>query len=395
MMEQLTRSGNEAAALGAKLSRAEVIAAYPITPSTFIVEYLAQYIADGELKAKLINVESEHSAMSACIGASLAGARTFTATSSQGLALMHEMLHWAVGARTPVVMAVGNRALAPPWNLYANHQDSIAQRDTGWIEFYCENNQEVLDTIIQAYKVAEDKRVLLPAMVCLDGFILTHTRERVDVPPQDAVDEYLPPYRPEHFVIDFDRPLTENVIVTPAWYMEYQYQLEVAMRNAREVIREANRDFAKKFNRDWGGLVDSYFMEDAEVAIMAMGTIAGTARVAVREMRKAGHKVGLIKLRAFRPFPIEEIRKLGSQLKVLAVIDRNCVFGSGGASCIEAQSALYSIPNRPKVLGFIAGLGGKDVGVESIKYILNKALKVSETGRVEREVEWVNLVGGE
>jgi pyruvate/2-oxoacid:ferredoxin oxidoreductase alpha subunit len=395
MMERLTRSGNESASLGAKLSRAEVIAAYPITPSTFIVEYLAQYVANGELKAKLINVESEHSAMSACIGASLAGARTFTATSSQGLALMHEMLHWAVGARTPVVMAVGNRALAPPWNLYAHHQDSIAQRDTGWIEFYAENNQEVLDTIIQAYKVAEDKRVLLPAMVCLDGFILTHTRERVDLPQQDAVDDYLPPYRPEHFVIDFDRPLTENVIVTPAWYMEYQYQLEVAMRNSREVIREANRDFAKKFNRNWGGLVDPYFMEDADVAIMAMGTIAGTARIAVREMRETGHKVGLIKLRAFRPFPIEEIRKFGSQLKVLAVIDRNCAFGSGGASYIETQSALYDIPNRPKVLGFIAGLGGRDVGVADIKHILDTALKVSKTGKIEREVEWVNLVGGE
>jgi pyruvate/2-oxoacid:ferredoxin oxidoreductase alpha subunit len=177
--------------------------------------------------------------------------------------------------------------------------------------------------------------------------------------------------------------------------MEYQYQLEVAMRNSREVIREANRDFAKKFNRNWGGLVDPYFMEDADVAIMAMGTIAGTARIAVREMRETGHKVGLIKLRAFRPFPIEEIRKFGSQLKVLAVIDRNCAFGSGGASYIETQSALYDIPNRPKVLGFIAGLGGRDVGVADIKHILDTALKVSKTGKIEREVEWVNLVGGE
>jgi len=391
--EKLTFTGNESAALGAKLARVEVVATYPITPQSTIVENLSRFIANGELKAEIINAESEHAAISICIGASLSGARTFTATASQGLVLMHEMLHWAAGARTPIVMAVTNRALCVPWSLHADFQDAISQRDTGWIQFYCENNQEVLDTIIQAYKISEDKRVLLPSMVSLEGFILTHTVERVDVPKQKDVDEFLPPYKNEFFYIDPENPLAENVVVLPDWYMEYRYQQEVAMQNAKEVIDKVSKEYFDKIGRNWGGLIEAYMMEDAEVAVVTMGTIAGTARVAVREMRKkSGKKVGLIKVRCFRPFPVEEFKKFSS-LKALAVIDRSYSFGCGGPLCTEVKSAFYNTEEKPLILGVVAGLGGRDVNVGDIINVLEKTIEVSKTGKVERETIWLNLKG--
>jgi pyruvate ferredoxin oxidoreductase alpha subunit len=393
IMERMTRSGNECAALGAKLARAEVMPVYPITPSTTVSEYLANYVANNELSARMVLVESEHSALSACIAASLSGARTFTATSSQGLALMHEMLHYASGSRTPVVMSVGNRSLAIPWSIHADHQDSISQRDTGWIQLYCENNQEALDTIIQAYRIAEDKKILLPAMVCMDGFVLTHTRERVVVPEQNKVDEFLPPYRPEHFYIDPDRPLTAASGVLPEWYMEFRYQQSVAMNAVVSAIEDTSRMFGARFGRDWGGLLDTYMVDDADAAVIAMGTNAGTCRVAINELRRTGKRVGLIKLRAFRPFPIEELRTICKNLQTIAVLDRNCSYGFGGAVWGEVKAALYGTSEAPIILDFISGLGGRDASVPDIERVLTKSLEIAKGGRVAREVEWLNLKG--
>jgi len=384
-------TGNAAAAFGVKLARVEVIATYPITPQSPIVEYIAELIANGQLKAELINTESEHSAMSACIGASLCGARVFTGTASQGLTLMHEMLHWASGARTPIVMPVANRGLAVPWNLYADHQDSMSQRDTGWIKFYCETNQEVLDTVIQAYRIAEDKRVLLPVMISLDAFLLSHTTERVETPEQEQVDGFLPPYKPEFFYVDPDRPLAENVVVMPDWYMEFRYQQERAMQNAKDVIKKVAKEYYNLVGRRWGDLIEVYKVEDAEVAVVAMGTIAGTSRAAVDKLREQGKKVGLVKLRCFRPFPTEDLRKACSNIKGLAVFDRSYSFGSYGAAHTEVKSAFYNAENKPLILGVVAGLGGRDVTIDDIVKILNKILESTRTTKLEQEVVWLNL----
>lgn len=390
-IKKLTMTGATAAAIGAILSRVEVIAAYPITPMTGAVEYLAEAVANGELNAELLTVESEHSAMTACINASLAGARTFTATSSQGLLLMHEMVHWAGGSRVPIVMAIGNRAVCVPWCLNVDHQDSMSQRDTGWIQFYVESAQEVLDTIIQAYRVAEDKDIIIPAMVCLDGFILTHTRERVFVPLQRKIDDFLPPYSPEHFYIDADRPLSQNVVGLTSSYMEFRYLQQEAMNKAKHLIKQVNNEFAEEFGRSWGGLIDTYYCEDAEAAVITMGTAASTARAAVKELRSEGKKVGLIKLRVFRPFPDEDLQKICSGMNAIAVIDRNFSFGSGGNAYNRIRSALYDLKQRPLILGYIAGLGGRDISVNDIKTVLNKALKAGKTDEIQQAVEWVNL----
>src|SRR5512136_2100520 len=247
MPQNIVANGNYAAAYAVKLSKVKVVAAYPITPQTAIVEKIAEFVANGQMNAEYIKVESEHSAMSACIGASAAGARTFTATSSQGLLYMHEMLHWASGSRLPVVMAQVNRAIAPPWSIWTDHNDSISQRDTGWIQFYCENNQDILDTVVQAYKIAEDPRVLLPTMVCYDGFELSHTAMPLELPDQKDVDGFLEPYNVEHALIDLEKPSTHGNLVSPELYMEFRLLIQKAMENARLVISETASEFSKQF----------------------------------------------------------------------------------------------------------------------------------------------------
>ena len=357
--------GNHAVSYGAKLARSQVIAAYPITPQTHIVEMLSEFCANGLLDAKFIKVESEHSVMAACIGAASAGARAFTATSSQGLALMHELLHWAAGARLPIVMANVNRAMGPGWSIWTEQTDSLAQRDTGWLQFYCESNQEVLDTVIQAFKIAE--QVLLPTMLVLDAFVLSHTQEPVDIPDQELVDSYLPPYR-ARYKLDTRDPHAFNGLVSPAHYMELRYKMQRAMEEAVEVARQADEGFREVFGRSYG-LVEKYHLEDAEVVLVTSATITSTARVVVDELREEGHKIGLLKMRMFRPFPAEDVREALAGASKVAVIDRNISFGHGGIFAEEIKSALYNGSHRPPIFGFIIGLGGRDVTPASIRGI--------------------------
>ena len=377
--------GNHAVSYGAKLARTQVIAAYPITPQTQIVEMLSEFCANGLLDAKFIKVESEHSVMAACIGAASAGARAFTATSGHGLALMHEMLHWAAGARLPIVMANVNRAMGPGWSIWTEQTDSLAQRDTGWLQFYCESNQEVLDTVIQAFKIAE--QVLLPTMLVLDAFVLSHTEEPVDIPDQELVDSYLPPYD-SRYKLDTRDPHAFNGLVTPAHYMELRYKIQRAMEDAVEVARQVDEEFREVFGRSYG-LVEKYRLEDAEVVLVTSATITSTARVVVDELREEGHKIGLLKMRMFRPFPAEDVRDALAGARKVAVIDRNISFGHGGIFAEEIKSALYNGAHRPPIFGFIIGLGGRDVTPASIRGIAEYTFEhdVPETEIIWRGVK--------
>lgn len=350
-------TGNHTVSHAVKLARVEVIAAYPITPQTSVVEKLSQWCATGELSARFIKVESEHSAMAGCVGASAAGARAFTATSAQGLALMHELLHWAAGARLPIVLANINRAMAAPWTIWCDQNDSLSQRDTGWLQFYCESNQEVLDSVIQAYKISEE--ILLPSMILMDGFFLSHTVEPVDLPDIELVDQYLPP-REAEYILDVDDPHTFYGGTTPQLYLEMRYKIQQAMEQAREVAKKADEEFARTFGRKYG-LVESYRTEDADAILVASGTVVGTTRGVVDRLRDKGEKVGLVKIRMFRPFPTEEIRDLFKPTSKVGVIDRNISFGHSGIFYQEIKSALCNEPERPLLFGFIAGLGGRDV----------------------------------
>ena len=367
-------TGNYAASYGAKLARVQVIAAYPITPQTSIIEKLATFCADGELDARFIKVESEHSAMAACIGASATGARAFTATSGQGLLLMHEVVHWAAGGRLPIVMAVVNRAVAPGWNIWTDQNDTLSQRDTGWMQFYCESNQEVLDTIIQAYKIAE--RVLLPAMVILDAFVLSHTSEIVDIPDQELVDGYLPPYKPP-LRLDVNDPHAFGGLLTPGEYMEMRYKMQRAMEEAKGAAREADEEFGRLFGRRYG-LVEGYRLDGAELVLVTSGTVASTSRDVIDDFRGRGIEVGMLKIRLFRPFPAEEVREALRGARKVAVIDRNISFGHGGIFAQEIKSVLYSSGLRTPLFGFIAGLGGRDVTPQLIGQVLDYALAHDE-----------------
>lgn len=359
-------TGNHAVSYGVKVSRAEVIAAYPITPQTQVVELLSEFCASGELKAKFIKVESEHSAMAACIGASIAGARAFTATSAQGLALMHELLHWAAGGRLPIVMADINRAMAPGWSVWTDQNDSLSQRDTGWMQIYCESNQEVLDSVIQGYKIAE--KVSIPLMLVLDAFVLSHTSEPVDIPEQSKVDLYLPPYNPE-IRIDIDNPRAFGGLLSPDYYFEMRYLLQKDMERAVQVAKEADDEFYEIFGRKYG-VVEPYKCEDAKIIIVVSSTVTGTARTVIDEMRKKGKKVGLLKIRFFRPFPFDDVKSVLLNADKVAVIDRNISYGAGGIFFQEVKSALYNEKKRPPIFGFITGLGGRDVTPEIIREII-------------------------
>ncbi len=366
--------GTHAGAQGVILARAQVIAAYPITPQTTTVERLAEACANGEVDAEYIPVESEHSAMAACIGAAAVGARTFTATSSQGLALMHELLFWATGARLPIVMLNANRGMAAPWNSWLEHTDSLAQRDTGWMQFYCASNQEVLDTILQAYWVAE--KVMLPCMVNLDGFVLTHTCEPVDIPDQDLVDQYLPPYRPR-YKIDINDPHSYGASTNAGYLMEMRYITQQAMEEVPAVMKACFEEFERVFRRRYD-FFEEHFCSDAETVLVAMGTAADTARVVVDNLRAVGRRVGLLRLRVFRPFPVEMLRaKLGRARRVV-VMDRDISFGCGGIVAEELRAALCPLVVRPTVFSFVTGLGGRDVTPEHITRMVTMAEELPE-----------------
>jgi len=390
LAQTIIDTANHVASYAAKAARVKVVAAYPITPQTTIVEKIAEFVESGEMEAEYIRVESEHSAMAACMGAAAAGVRTFTATSAHGLALMHEVLHWASGSRLPIVMAVANRAMGAPWSIWPDLSDSLSQRDTGWLQFYCADNQEVFDTILQAYKICEDKKVLLPAMVCLEGFILSHTYMPVRIPDQEEIDDFLPPYVPG-WVLDVDNPFSHAPLVPPPWYMEFRYKIQEAMEAAKRLIPEIDREYGQRFGFEHGGLMENYRCEDAELILLTMGTMGSEAKLAVDNLRKDGLKVGSARLRVFRPFPKEEVKRLAENAQMIATIDRHVSFGMEGFLFSEVKASLYGEKDSPLVAGFLAGLGGRDVTFQVIERIAKKSLKWMQTGKVEEEIVWVDL----
>ena len=364
-------SGNHAVAEAVRLCRTQLVAAYPITPQTPIYEKLSDWEAAGELGGMMMRVESEHSAMAACLSASLAGARTFTATSSQGLALMHEMLHFASGCRTSVVMACVNRTLAAPWAFWSDQTDSLAQRDTGWIQIYCEDGQESLDSVIQAFRISE--KVLLPCMVVLEANFISHFMEPVEVPEQRLVDEFLPEVQiPKRF--DVENPGYVAAVVSQAQYEGYRRLSHEAMGYAVEVIEEVDREFRLHFGRGYG-LIETVSIEDAELALVTSATITSTARVAVARLREKGYKVGLVKIRAFRPFPTGALRRVLDPVPRIAVLERNLSLGREGIFCSELKSALVNGPNPHQVQGYLAGIGGTDVDPDLIERVCLDALQ--------------------
>ncbi len=376
--------GSHAVSYAVMLSRVQVICAYPITPQTHIVEKLSDLCSTGEMQAKFLKVESEHSAMAGCIGASAVGARAFTASSSQGLALMHELLHWAAGARLPIVMANVNRSLGAPWNIWCDQTDSLSQRDTGWLQFYCESSQEALDTVIQAYKISE--KISLPSMVVLDAFYLSHTFEPVNIPDRGRVDRFLPPYEPK-YRLDPKVPRSFSGLTPPDLFTEMRYQIQEAMEEAKKVILHVDEEFDALFGRRYG-LVEGYRLEDAELVLVTSGTAASTARDVIDQYRDDGKPVGLLKVRTFRPFPSEEIRKALKGVSKVAVIDRNISFGMGGIFAEELKSVYGNEEKGPVIFGYIAGLGGRDITKETISGILEYTF---EEERPKKASLWPDL----
>ncbi|MCX9026255.1 MAG: pyruvate synthase subunit PorA [Candidatus Methanoperedens sp.] len=377
--------GSYAVAHAVKVCKPNVISAYPITPQTHIVEDLSQFAADGEMNCEYMNVESEFSAISALIGASAAGARTYTSTTSQGLALMHEALFNASGMRLPIVMTVVNRALSAPINIWNDQQDSISQRDTGWIQLYAEDVQESADMVPQLFKLSEDPDVLLPSMGCMDGFILSHVYEPVILLEQGLTDEYLPPYSPE-FMLDPKNPMSFGAFADPSTYTEFRYKQEMAMGVALKKIEDIANEFRDIYGRYYGGLIDGYALDDAEIVIMAMGSVIGTIKDTIDELRHDGESIGLLKVRSFRPFPVDAIRAALKNAKVVVTLDKNISVGKNeGALCTEVKACLHNTDTKVPVIGFMLGHGGRDIPMSTIKKIIKKATLVEKGIFVESE----------
>lgn len=401
--EVLALNGDEAVAYAAKQSDVDIVAAYPITPQTIIVERFSEYVANGEVETEFVCTESEHSAMTACLAAATTGARAFTATASAGLALMHEMLFVTSGCRAPVVMAVANRALSAPINIHGDHSDSMAERDSGWIQIYAEAAQEVYDSIIQAFRIAENLEVLLPVMVCLDGFALSHTLENVDVLPGDVVKKFVGTRRLPQvlthegktapFKLDPENPMTMGPIALQNYYFEFKRQQEEAMRNALNVIKQVHDEYAQITDRSYGdGLVEKYHLEDAEIAITCLGSTAGTVKTVVDKLRADGVKAGLLRIRTFRPIPVKEIIKALENVKAVAVMDRAMSFGgNGGPGYHEVRHVLYGADKHPYVVNYIYGLGGRDTSPEQIRKIYEDLQRIIQTQHVEEPIKYVGL----
>jgi len=373
--------GSYAVAHSAKICRPNVISAYPITPQTHIVEDLSQFIADGEIpNCEYINVESEFSAISALIGASAVGARTYSATTSQGLLLMHEALFNTSGMRLPIIMTVANRAVGAPINIWNDHQDSIAQRDTGWIQLYVEDVQEASDTLPQLYKIAEDHEVMLPGMVCMDGFILSHVYEPVILLEQELTDNFLPTFQPEN-ILDPEDPKTFGAFAAPDTYEEFRYLQEQAMQKALPKIEAVAKEFEEVFGRFHGGLIEGYMLDDAEIVVMSMGSILGTVKDVVDEYRARGEKIGVLKVRSFRPFPKEQVREAIKNAHAVVVLDKNISIGTNeGALFTETKSCLYNSKIRVPLMGYTVGHGGRDIRAESIKKVIEETKKAAKSG---------------
>jgi pyruvate ferredoxin oxidoreductase alpha subunit len=364
--------GSMAVAEAVKACRPHVISAYPITPQTHIVENLSQMVADGELKAEFINVESEFAAASVILGASVTGARAYSTTTSQGLLLMAEVLFNIAGLRLPVSITCANRSVSAPINIWNDHQDAMTVRDSGWIQLYAEDCQEAADMQIQAYKIGENPEISLPVMVNMDGFILTHAFEPVELFDQKMADEFLPPYRPKVYLTT-KNPVSFGILAEPSYYMETRYRLQQAIEASKQVIEDVANEFKKVFGRYAGGLVDKYRLDGAKTAILAMGSVVGTIREVVDELREKGQKVGLLKVRAFRPFPKEAIYDALKDVDNIIVMEKALSMGLGGILLNETRAAFYGKKGQPRISGFIVGLGGRDVPNKSIINAVKKA----------------------
>jgi len=396
-------NGDEAVALAVKQSDVDVVAAYPITPQTIIVEKFSEYVADGEVETEYVCTESEHSAMAACLAASTTGARVFTASASAGLALMHEMLFVTSGCRAPVVMAVANRALSAPLNIHGDHSDAMAERDSGWIQIYAENAQEVYDSIIQAFRIAEHLDVQLPVMVGLDGFIVTHTLENIHVLQDQTVREFVKtrqfPVVLTHegksvpFKLDPDAPMTMGPVALPNYYFEFKRQQEEAMKNALGVIRKIHAEYAELTGRSYGdGLLEKYKIEDADIVIVCIGSTAGTVKTVVDDLRNAGVKAGLLRIRTYRPMPAGEIVNTLKGVKAVAVMDRSMSFGgNGGAVFHEIRHMLYDSQPHPQIVNYIYGLGGRDTSPAQIRKIFEDLQKIMQSKQAGDLVRYVGL----
>ncbi|MBE6034729.1 MAG: pyruvate ferredoxin oxidoreductase [Clostridiales bacterium] len=374
-------SGNEAIAIAMKQINPDVMGAFPITPSTEIPQYFSSYVANGLVDTEFVAVESEHSAMSTCIAAEAAGARAITATSSCGMALMWELLYVASSSRLPVTMALVNRALTGPININNDHSDSMGARDAGWIQIYSETNQEAYDNFVQAMPIGENKSVRLPVMVCQDGFITSHAVENMELIEDDKVKAFVGEYEPENYLLKKENPLAVGPYGISAYYMEFKKQQAEAMKNAKKVILEVAAEFEKLTGRKYG-FFEEFMMEDAEVAVVIIGSSAGTGKAAVELLRQQGNKVGLIKIRVFRPFPMEELATALSHVKAVAVMDKAESFSAaGGPLFAETRSALYDLEHRPKVINYVYGLGGRDITVEDFQHIYGELFKIAEAGQ--------------
>lgn len=387
--------GNVAAAYAAKSARVQVISAYPITPQTTVVEKLSEFVDGGEMPGtQYIKMESEHSVMASIIGASMAGTRTFTATAGQGLFYMFEMVTWAAGVRLPIVTAIVSRGSAPPWNIWADFTDVISCRDTGWMSSFCCSHQEIYDEILMSYKLCEDHDVLLPKFVAYGGFILSHTSKPVLIEDQEKVDSFLPPLPDEkgwpHIWVDPDRPIMHgNLIMPSGFYSEFRMKIHDAMIKAKEKIKKVTKEFEKVFNRNYGnGLIQEYKMDDSDIAILNYGDLALQMEEAVDQVREEGYKVGMVKLRHFRPFPVEDIVDVAKKVKVLGVMDRATAFGSqtGGPVSCEVKTALHDTQGTAKVLPMMNGLGGREVTLEQQKNQLKILVEFNETGELPENI---------
>ncbi|MBI5587122.1 MAG: pyruvate ferredoxin oxidoreductase [Deltaproteobacteria bacterium] len=388
---QVGLTGNAAIAYAMKQINPDVCPAYPITPSTAIIEDFSGYVADGAVDTELITVESEHSAMSACIGASAAGARVMTATSSQGLALMWEMLYIASGMRLPIILTDVNRALSAPINIHCDHSDSMGARDSGWIQLYSETVQEAYDNLFQAVRIAEHRKVLLPVMVCLDGFITSHAIENISLIDDAEAKQFVGEYIPRQHLLDTDNPITYGAMSLPENYIEFKHEQSRAIAGSKEVVLEIGKEFGKKFGREYG-LFETYRLDDADTAIVILNSAAGTTKVAVDALRKQGMKVGLLRPRLFRPFPFKEITAALKNVKAVGVLDRaDSMSGFGGPLFSEVRSALYDLEARPKIISRIYGLGGRDYKVKDAVEVFGELDRIRETGKVETLTKYITL----
>lgn len=384
-------SGNEAAAIAMKQINPDVVAAFPITPSTEIPQYFSSFVSNGAVDTEFVAVESEHSAMSACIGAEAAGSRAMTATSANGLSLMWEMIYIASSLRLPIVMSLVNRAVSGPLNIHNDHSDAMGVRDSGWIMLFSENNQEAYDNLLMAHRIAEHKDVLLPLMVCQDGFITSHSIENIELLEDDKVKAFVGTYKPEHYLLNRKEPMAIGPLDLQSFLFEHKYQQAEAMRNAKKVIAEVSKEFEELTGRKYS-FFEEYKLDDAEIAIVCMNSTAGTTKLVVDELRKKGVKAGLLKIRMFRPFPSEEVAQVLSKLKAVAVLDKSdSLNGAGGALFEDVVSGMYVAKSQVPVVNYVYGIGGRDTTAKDIESVFSDLSEIAKTGNIENPYRYLGV----